>query len=130
MGKGIKHDTGKLEWSLLPWEQLKEVVEILMQGRDEYGFENWKHLENAEKRLIDANMRHRVSHIIGELIDENSGKRHLAHCIVNDLFLLWYLDQKKPEIKKMCEVKKLDENKLYTRYAEMQREGQKLEKYE
>jgi len=93
----IKADSGKLQWSLLPFAEVEEVVKVLMKGASKYSPDNWKKCDNT-KRYEDALMRHVVAYIKGNKIDEVSqggdGLSHLAHAICNCLFLMWFDNQK------------------------------------
>lgn len=88
----VKADEGKLEWSLMPFKELEEVVKILQFGARKYSLDNWKKCDNW-KRYEDAAMRHLVSYIKGEHTDPESGKSHMAHLICNALFLMWHDNQ-------------------------------------
>lgn len=96
----IKADSGKLQWSLLPFAELEEVVKVLMKGASKYKPDNWKKCDNT-KRYEDALMRHVIAYIKGNKIDEVSqggdGLSHLAHAICNCLFLMWFDNQQKEE---------------------------------
>lgn len=87
---GFKLDNGKLEWSLLPITSLQEVVKVLMFGKAKYSEDNWKKVDNAPKRYLDAALRHILAVAEGEWLDEESKLPHLAHCICCLLFLLWF----------------------------------------
>ena len=87
--KFVKNDSGKTEWSLLPFEELEDVVKVLMLGAKKYSVDNWKNCTDT-KRYKDALMRHVVSYIKGDIIDEESGLNHLAHAVCNCLFLMWF----------------------------------------
>lgn len=86
---GVKHDSNKLRWSLLPWEQLEPVVRVLMQGAINYGDYNWRKV-TPESRYSEALMRHAIAYVRGEKTDPSSGESHLAHIVCNCLFLLWF----------------------------------------
>lgn len=93
----IKADSGKLQWSLLPFAEVEEVVKVLMNGASKYSPDNWKKCDDT-KRYEDALMRHVIAYIKGNKIDEVSqggdGLSHLAHAICNCLFLMWFDNQK------------------------------------
>ena len=95
--KFTKADSGKLQWSLLPFAEVEEVIKVLMKGASKYSPDNWKKCDDI-KRYEDALMRHVVSYIKGDKIDEVSqggdGLSHLAHAICNCLFLMWFDNQK------------------------------------
>lgn len=94
---GVKSDSGKLEYHLLPRDAVGEVVRVLMYGAYEaprpdggsgYGEGNWQHVKNARKRYYNATMRHLTDWMDGEKSDKQSGKSHLAHAACCVLFLL------------------------------------------
>lgn len=93
----VKADSGKLQWSLLPFAEVEEVVKVLMKGASKYSPDNWKKCDNT-KRYEDALMRHVIAYIKGNKIDEVSqggdGLSHLAHAVCNCLFLMWFDNQK------------------------------------
>jgi hypothetical protein len=84
---GRKFDSEKLDWTLMPWKELEQTLEVLEFGAKKYSRDNWKHVEPA--RYEKAAMRHLISYVTGEKIDPESGKSHLAHLICNALFLMW-----------------------------------------
>jgi len=87
---GVKHDSDKPRWSLLPFKALQEVVEVLTFGAKKYAADNWKYVPNARERYIDAAYRHLADWNSGEKKDPETGKSHLAHAVCCLLFLLWF----------------------------------------
>lgn len=90
----IKADSGKLQWSLLPFEELKDVVRVLMLGAKKYTPDNWKKCDDVT-RYKDALMRHVISYVSGDTTDEESGLSHLAHAVCNCLFLMYFDSREK-----------------------------------
>jgi hypothetical protein len=88
-GEGLKYDTGKLRWDLLPIECIEDIVKILTFGADKYGPNNWQDVTPFEERYYAALMRHIVAWRKGEKIDPESGMSHLAHALCNVVFLDW-----------------------------------------
>lgn len=84
-----KADDGKLQWSLMPFEQLEDVVRVLMNGAKKYACDNWKKCDDVN-RYKDALMRHVVSYIKGEKNDPEDNLSHLAHAMCNCLFLMYF----------------------------------------
>ncbi len=88
----IKHDTDKAQWSLLPWEVLEEVVQILTEGERKYpsvdGIPNYQRCTDVN-RYFNAHDRHLFETRMGRLTDKESGKSHIAHAIANLLFAGW-----------------------------------------
>jgi len=95
-GEFIKKDSGKLKWSLMPFEELKDVVRVLMHGAEKYSPDNWKKCDDTT-RYKDALMRHVIAYVSGEKTDEEFGLSHLAHAVCNCLFLMWFDKNKKEE---------------------------------
>ena len=88
--EGQKFDKGKPRWSLLPFRELKNGVEILTFGAEKKKKNNWQKVDNATERYSDAALRHLTSWLSGEKKDPESGKSHLAHVVCNILFLMWF----------------------------------------
>lgn len=99
MKEGIKYDSDKLRWDLLPIEQVEKLVEVITFGASKYGPNNWKALDNGADRYYAAMMRHIVAWRSGEEIDPETGMSHLAHAMTNIVFLMWTIDNVKEEDK-------------------------------
>lgn len=87
---GVKHDEGKTDWRLLPYDALEEVARVLtlqvVSGR--YAARNWE-LGLQYSRCASAVDRHFNKwwqH--GETLDADSGLHALAHAACEILFLL------------------------------------------
>jgi Domain of unknown function (DUF5664) len=87
--KGMKYDSGKLRYTLLPFKALTEVVKVLEFGAKKYKEESWKTVPNARKRYLDAAFRHLVDYLDGKKVDEESSLPTLAHAVCDLLFILW-----------------------------------------
>ena len=90
----VKDDEGKLQYSLLPKDELEEIVKVLQYGATKYGRDNWK-LCNDKNRYIDALYRHLEAYRAGEMFDKDTNLHHLAHLACNALFLLYFDKQDK-----------------------------------
>ena len=90
---GVKYDTQKPRFSLLPLKPLMAVVEVLELGARKYAPDNWKKVENAQDRYFDALMRHMIAWKMGEKYDPETGLNHLAHAACSVLFMLWFDQQ-------------------------------------
>lgn len=85
---GRKFDAGKLDYTIVPWEGLEEVVKVLEFGAKKYARDNWKQVENADTRYLAAAFRHLIAYNTGEEADAETGLSHLAHASCCLLFLL------------------------------------------
>lgn len=85
---GVKADTGKDPWHLLPWDALREIVKVLAFGARKYAERNWeKGLPHS--RTVPAALRHIVSWWQdGEQKDPETGLHPLAHAACEILFAL------------------------------------------
>lgn len=92
----VKNDSGKLQWSLLPFKELEDVVRVLMIGAKKYTPDNWKKCDDVT-RYKDALMRHVISYVSGDTTDDESQISHLAHAVCNCLFLMYFDNTKKGE---------------------------------
>jgi hypothetical protein len=98
-GGAVRADAGKLDWDLMPWAQLEEVVRVLMGdgpdkgGAAQYGRWNWqKGAGDSDFQLRTRNSltRHVVAYLQGERKDPVTGLHPLAHAVCNCLFLMYY----------------------------------------
>lgn len=91
--EGTKKDAGKARWDLLPWREVREVVEVLtapvVSGK--YSEENWKKVPDAAARYFAAAQRHQAEWWVdGKTKDPDDGKHPIAHAIASLLFILWF----------------------------------------
>ena len=85
--KGMKFDYGKVRPSLVidsMREAILAVSAVGTFGAEKYSDDNWKLVEEGEKRYRDAALRH----LLAEGSDHESGLPHLAHAAWNLLALL------------------------------------------
>ena len=88
--EGLKFDTGKLQYSLIPPETLSALAEVLTFGARKYAIDGWKYVPDAKRRYMDALFRHLVAFRSGELYDQESGLSHLSHVLANASFLHYF----------------------------------------
>lgn len=85
---GSKHDSGKPLMGAVPPNALLAVAHVLTFGAEKYGRDNWRQVENAETRYLDAALRHINAYQCGEAVDPESGESHLAHAVCSLMFML------------------------------------------
>lgn len=85
---GVKHDSAKLPWHLLPWGAVEEVVRVLAFGARKYAPGNYRHVRGWRWRYSAALVRHLVAWVLGQRSDPESKLHHLAHASCCALFLL------------------------------------------
>ena len=99
---GTKYDQDKLQYSLIPPYALEQIAKNLTVGLKKYKERNnWKKVEGAEQRYLDALYRHLEAHRRGELYDTDSSvpdMLHMAAVAVNAMFLLEFMLD--PKLKK------------------------------
>ena len=88
MAEGKKFDTKKPKAYLLPPKALMEVSRVLTIGAEKYDEENWRKLDNLQKRYTGATLRHLFAHMDGERLDPETNLSHLAHALCCLLFKL------------------------------------------
>lgn len=84
-----KDDDGKAPWSLLPYDSLGQVVEVLRLGAKKHGTRNWERGMDYGDHF-DAAMRHLTAWHRRDERDPESSLSHLAHAACRVLFLLAY----------------------------------------
>lgn len=87
-GDGVKHDKGKLRFTLFPVEAITPILEVLEHGAAKYGVDNWRSLSDARERYLNALYRHLFDYQNGITHDKDSGLPTLAHVATNAIFLL------------------------------------------
>lgn len=87
---GMKYDEDKPQYSLIPANALLEVVKVLTFGAKKYSPDNWRRVEDAERRYFDAANRHMWQWAMGEELDDETGLHHLASAVSNLLFILQF----------------------------------------
>lgn len=86
--KGMKFDSGKIRYDLVPWEAREQHAAAMTFGALKYSENNWHDL--AEKDAIKSLLRHVELHLQGELVDPDSGVSHLGCAMAQIGFVLWY----------------------------------------
>ncbi len=88
-GGGLRYNSGKLRYDLLPTDSTAELVKVLTYGANKYAARNW---ERGQKWSIPyaSCLRHLQAWYAGEDNDPESGLSHLAHAACNIAFLLAY----------------------------------------
>lgn len=84
---GIKHDAGKPRVELLCPRVMLEVGQVLAHGANKYAADNWRKLDDLERRYTGAALRHVFAFMAGEDTDPDSGASHLAHAICSLMFV-------------------------------------------
>ena len=92
---GTKYDQDKLQYSLIPSHALEQIAKNLTVGLKKYKErDNWKKVDGAEQRYLDALYRHLEAHRRGEIYDTDSSvpdMLHMAAVAVNAMFLLEFM---------------------------------------
>ncbi len=84
--QGMKFDSQKPDYSLLPFGPIDEVVKVLTYGANKYNRFNWQYVERH--RYEAATMRHLSAYFQGEKQDPETGISHLAHAMCSLIFLM------------------------------------------
>lgn len=92
---GVKFDQDKIKYSLLPSYALEAAAKNMTDGLKKYPErDNWRKVDNAQERYLDALYRHLEAHRRGNIYDTESSdptNTHLAAVVVNAMFLLEFL---------------------------------------
>ena len=87
---GMKFDSDKPRYSLLPKGAVNSVIDVLEFGAKKYSADNWQEVDNAKERYYNAAMRHIDLWWNGEKLDSETNVHHLAHAATNLFFLMWF----------------------------------------
>ena len=99
LNNGLKYDSGKQRWDLLPVAEIEGIVDVLTFGANKYTDNSWQNVDNGIERYYSALMRHIIAWRKGELKDEESGIDHLYHALTNLVFISWLEKNGKKTIK-------------------------------
>lgn len=78
------------DWSLVPWNELRDVVEVLMHGAAKHSRDGWMDVVEEDPEHYRNHMMEHIAQYMSDNKNEmESGKSHLAHVICNALFLMW-----------------------------------------
>lgn len=89
---GIKYDTGKPRFDLIPAKPMLMIAEVYTIGATKYADRNWEK-GIAYSRIYGAVQRHLNAYWSGQDLDEESALPHLAHAAWGLLALLEYSDK-------------------------------------
>ena len=90
-----RFNNGKLQWGLVDFPSLEDMVRVLEFGAKKYAPNNWKKgFPTVE--LSESLMRHLFAYLGGEDNDPESGLPHVGHIMCNAMFLS-YMMRNKPE---------------------------------
>jgi len=94
--EATKFDTGKLDWSLVPFDALEGMVEVLEFGAKKYSRNNWRENSGFKwLRVCSATLRHMFAFMRGEDNDPETGLSHIYHAQCCLMFLAYYVKNKK-----------------------------------
>lgn len=103
---GIKFDSAKPDYSLVPPHALEELVKVLTYGKNKYAKDNWRYLDEAYSRYFAAAQRHMWAMHRGESHDPESGYHHAAHAAACMFFMYeLYMQDSLPSIISTSDVK-------------------------
>lgn len=89
--KGMKHDQGKLDLTLVPPALAASAARAMAAGNASYARNSWLKLDDGGLLFYQALRRHLQAWEEGEDLDEQSGEHHFAHAVANLAFLLQFL---------------------------------------
>ena len=93
--EAVKHDDGKADWSLVPFESLEGMVKVLEFGAQKYAGWNWTTNGGfSYTRVLRSCLRHLFAWARGEDLDPESGLSHIHHAMCNLLFISHYIGNK------------------------------------
>jgi hypothetical protein len=93
--EAVKFDDGKVDWTLVPFEALEGMVQVLEFGAKKYDRWNWTTGGGFKwTRVLASCLRHLFAFMRGEDNDPESGLSHISHCQCNLLFLAYYIRNK------------------------------------
>ena len=105
-GSALRYNSGKLQWSLVDFDALEDMVKVLEFGAKKYSADDWKKGLNTNE-ITESMMRHLFAYLRGEDIDPESGLPHTGHIMCNAMFLSYM-----QKFAKKFDSRRLDKNKM------------------
>lgn len=87
MSDGVKFDTKKLRYGLVDPVSYAWLVGVLTYGAAKYAPENWRKVDQGDRRYYEALIRHLEAWRAGEKLDPETGFPHVAMVFTNAMFL-------------------------------------------
>lgn len=84
--KAKRYNQGKKRWTLIDFQALEPLVDVLEYGVSKYGENNWK-LGLNKQETIDSLLRHVIALTNNETTDPESKLPHIGHILANAMFL-------------------------------------------
>lgn len=91
-GKGLRYNSGKIRFDLIPADVMLEIAKVFTQGAEKYAERNWERGMNWSicRGSLERHWNKRLLGFTHDTDEGGSGLPHLAHMIVNSMFLLAY----------------------------------------
>lgn len=83
---GLRYNENKLQWTLLDFSSLEELIKVLQFGASKYEIDNWKK-GLPFTQICDSLLRHLIAFLNKEELDSESQLPHTAHILANAMFL-------------------------------------------
>lgn len=91
--QGLRFNEGKPKWSLVDFEALEPMAQVLAFGAQKYDAHNWRNgLKVTE--VCESLLRHVFAILNGEDVDPESGLPHVGHAQCNAMFLSRMLSER------------------------------------
>lgn len=88
MADGMKLDSLKPMYNLLPAKAIDEMAKVMTFGAMKYAPNNWQLVEDGLERYRAALLRHSFAMQSGEVLDAESGLHHAAHAMCCAAFII------------------------------------------
>lgn len=83
----VSFGDAKEDLTMIDPQFLREVSKVLAMGAEKYERDNWRKGTKYQRRMASA-LRHIMTWIDGEDLDDESGLPHLAHAVTNLMFVM------------------------------------------
>lgn len=86
-GGGMKFDSEKPRYDLLPPVAIDEMAKVMTFGAKKYAPNGWQTVPDGKNRYLAAALRHAFAISRGEVMDSETGLPHAAHLMCCAAFL-------------------------------------------
>lgn len=87
--KADRYNKGKLKWSLIDFDCLEPLVEVLEFGANKYSANNWKKGLDKDE-ILESAFRHLKDLMKNKKLDDESRLKHTGHIMANIMFYEYF----------------------------------------
>lgn len=90
--QALRYNKGKLRPTLIDYNSLTPLLQVLEYGANKYATDNWKNPMDL-RSILDSLLRHAHALSSGEIHDKESKLQHIGHIMANAMFFSYHFNK-------------------------------------